>query len=490
MKTEILRMEYVSKSKNHNKVLQNICLDLFEGEIVKLVDKECEGKSAILEILGGVSQPDSGSIYVFGKEVLLASPQISQKLGINIIHQQGNLIPNLTVMENFFLGLDSISKKLFIHKKQQYKRSLEVLRILGISVTPDTLVANLTAKQVQLIQLGKALLNNLKIVVMDNTVKLLDKEQITFYKNLFMELTKKQVVVLILSSNIDDFIDIVERIYIMKDGSIIGNIKTDMADTHKILQIINQEGFTSKSNIHLNNISDDVMRIENLCTMKTLKDISFSIKKGEILGITGPSDSDKSELAYAIFGMVKLTGGSIYIHNKRVRINRSIHAIKHKIGLVPYDENDNGLIRNLNVHENITLTKLKSISKFIFIDKELENWLMQSIFDNLLIETSDLTQTIDKLSIGEQRKINIIRALAINPEILICIEPTKGLNSEDRNQTLKLLTNLSNRGLSIIIISSDFYEIIRVTTRVLMLNNGCLSGEVNENDISFDVKLM
>jgi ribose transport system ATP-binding protein len=490
MKNEFLRLDYISIFHNEYKVLKNICLNVFKGEIVKLFSEECEGKDALLDILGGICSPGSGNIYINGKEFTALTPQISHMAGISIIRQKSDLIANLTVMENFFLDPGVLKNRLFFNNRQQHQKCWEVLQTLGVSFTTDTLVRDLPPEYVQMVQLGKALLKDPQLIILDHSATILNFNQSKLYKNVFEALAKKNVSVIIISQNLDDFADIASRIYIMQDGSIFANTKSELLDRDKILQVITRERFNRKADIPAVSVPENVLRVENISTRGILKKASFSLNKGEILGITGPINSGKTELAYTLLGRIRRTEGTVYLHGKKVTIQKPSDAINLKMALIAFEEGANPLFPNMTLRENITIAKLKSISRLGLIDPELEKWLLRAFSEKFDLNEYHFGQPANKLSAGELRKLSIFRTLMYDPQVLVFIEPTKGISSSDRNYILNLLTELSHQGVSIILVSSDIYEIVRIATRVLIINDGCMTGEINGSEITLDMKLV
>jgi len=482
MKREILRLEHISKKINDVKILKNISLNLFEGEIVKLFGDEGQSKTTLVRILGGVFQPDYGKVYLDGKEVEIVSPLIGKKLGISIIHKGSDLIPNLTVMENLFLDRRDVDSKFFFRARQQFARTSDLLDILGLDISPGTVASRLSLEQIQLVQLGKALLDDPKVVVMDHTHILLDKKQIKLFEGVFKELAKRKVGVLVVAQNLKDFTSVSDRMYIMKDGSIIGNIVTSALEKDKIVKMITEDYFVDKSRISLNDISKEVLRVENLSTDNALKNVSFSIRKGEIVSITGSYGSGKCEIGYALFGIEKITSGKVYLENKKIKIRNPSDAIKNKIGLVSYENEENGLLYNLNAKENITISGLNSISHLKVIKKELEDFLVKSVTEELGFEL-DEEVSLDQLPVADQRIVSIARAMSCHPKVLILIDPTKGLENKSRRQIMEMLVAFSNRGVSIILISSNIHEILQISNRIMLFSQNTITGIINENEL-------
>ena len=485
MRKEVLRLESISKKINEVKVLKNVSMTIYEGEIVKLFGDEGQSEAMIVRLLGGVFQPDFGRICVDGKEAGITCPHDGKKLGISIIHKKNDLIPNLSVLDNLFLGRNDSGSKLFLRRKQQMARTQELLKILGLDISPQMLASELTMEQVQMVQLGKALLDDPKVVVMDHTNILLDRKQIKLFEGVFKELSKRKVGILIVAQDLKDFSEISDRMYIIKDGSIIGNFSTPEFEKEKIIQVLLDDSLVKRSTVSLNDISKEVLRIENLTTRHSLKDVSFSVKKGEIVSITGSYGSRKCEVGYAIYGIEKLISGKIYLDDRRVRINNPSDAIRNKIGLVSFENDENGILYNLSVKENISIMRLNNLSHLRIIKRELEDWLVSTVKNDLGFDFTDETISMEGLSSADQRKIIIARVMCSFPKVLILIDPTKGLDNESRKQILELLVSFSNRGISIILISSNIHEILQVSNRILLFNNNTITGVIDESDLEF-----
>lgn len=489
MQKEVLRLESVSKKINEVKVLKNVSMTVNEGEIVILYGDEGQSKSMIVRLLGGVFQPDFGKIYVDGKEVGITCPRDGNEVGISIIHKRSDLIPNLTVMENLFLGRKDSTYRRFIKEKQQLVRTRELLNILGLDISPHTMASRLTVEQVQMVQLGKALLDDPKVVVMDHTNILLDRNQIKLFKGVFKELSRRKVGILIVAQNLQDFSDISDRMYVIKDGSVIGNFSNSEFDREKVINMIMDDCIVKKSEVSLNDISKEVLRVENLTARHALKNVSFSVKKGEIVSITGSYGSGKCKVGYAVYGIEKLTGGRIYLDGKRVKIKNPADAIKNKIGLVSFENEENGLLYNLSIKENISMLRLNNLSHLRIIRRELEDWLVKTVKSDIGFDFTDDAANMDGLSAADQRKVSIARVMCSFPKVLILVDPTEGLDNISRKQILELLVSFSNRGVSIILISSNIHEIMQISHRVLVFSNNTITGIINENDLELKDRL-
>ncbi len=485
MTNEILRIEFASKKINGVNVLKNVSLNIFEGEIVKLFGDEGQSKAMLVRLLGGLLIPDSGRVLIGNKEVAISSPYDAKRLGISIINKRSDLLPNLTVMENLFLGRRDETFGLFFSRKKQYERSKELLDILGLDISPDTMANELSQEQIQLLQLEKALLDNPKLVIMDHTHILLDNKQIKLFEGVFKELSKRKVGVLIVAQNLKDFSSISDRTYIMKDGSIIGHIKSSELEKEKIVNMITKDYFVNTAKVPLDSASKEVLRIENLFTDKSLSDVSFSVKKGEILSITGSYGSGKCEIGYTLAGMQKIKGGEIFLEDQRIKIRNPKDAVKNKISLISYENDEVGLLTNLSLKENVTIPRLKSISKFSVIKDALEDCLVDELSRDLGFEFENKDADISQLSPADLRKVGIARAVSINPKVLILIDATKGLNAQAKKQILELLLSLAQRGMSIILISSNVYEMLQISDRVLIFGENVITGEINKDELKY-----
>jgi ribose transport system ATP-binding protein len=488
MRKEILRFEHISKKINDVKVLKNISFNLYEGEICKIFGGEGQSATTLVRILGGVFLPDFGKVYLDGSEVEITTPDVGKKLGISIINKASDLIPNLTVCENMFLNRRDSGSGIFFRYNQFAQRTRDLLDILGLDISPNTIVSNLKPEQIQLLQLGKALLDDPKVVVMDHTNILLDRKQIQLFERVFQELARRKVGVLIVAQHMKDFTSVSDRVYIMKDGSIIGNLDTPSMVNDKIIQIIAEDSFVDKSRIPINHVSKEILRVENLCTQDDLRDVSFTLKKGEIISITGSFGSGKCMIGHALYGLEPITGGKVFLENKPIKIKKPSDAIKHKIGLVSYEHKDIGLLYNLNIKENITISRLDSISHLKIIKKELEDFLVQSINTDIGLDLDSIV-SLEDLSVADQRKVSIAKIMSFNPKVMILIDPTKGLDNESRKQILELLVRFSYRGGAIILISSNIYEILQISNRVFLYSDHTITGMINENDLKYKEQL-
>jgi ABC-type sugar transport system ATPase subunit len=336
-----------------------------------------------------------------------------------------------------------------------------------------------------MVQLGKALLDDPKVVVMDHTNILLDRNQIKLFEGVFRELSRRKVGILIVAQNLKDFAEITDRMYIIRDGSIIGNFDKPESEKEEIVKMVLDDQFIRKSRVPLSDISKEILRVEGLTTRHSLKDVSFSLRKGEIVSITGSYGSKKCEIGYAIYGIEKLVSGRIYLDGKRIKVKNPADAIKNKIGLISFENEENGLLYNLSVKENISILRLNNLSHLRIIKRELEDWLIKTIKADLGFDFTDETISVANLSMADQRKVSIARVMCSFPKVLILVDPTKGLDAASRKQILELLVSFSNRGVSIILISSNIQEILQVSNRILLFSNNTITGVINESELEF-----
>jgi ribose transport system ATP-binding protein len=275
----------------------------------------------------------------------------------------------------------------------------------------------------------------------------------------------------------------------MNDGSIIGNVSASEIDREKIIHMISNDYLVKRPGISLNDISKEVLRVENLTTKNALKNVGFSDRKGEIISITGSYGSGKCEIGYALFGIEKIIGGRLYLDGRKIKIRNPADAIKNKIVLISYENEESGLLFNLGVKENISILRLGSISHLNIIRRELEDWLVETVGADIGFDLLDADMDMNSLTPAQQRKVSIARAMSVFPKVLILIDPTKGLDNNSRKQILELLVSFSNRGVSIILISSNVHEILQVSNRCLLFSKHTITGVIDESELELKDQL-
>lgn len=481
----LLKMEHISKSFPGVKALSDVQVDLRHGEVLALVGENGAGKSTLMKILTGIYQKDEGKITLEGSEINVTSPKQAQELGISIIHQELNLMKDLTVAENIFIGREPKGTfNLIVDDKKLNTQAKELFEKLNIDLDPKTKVQNLTVAKQQMVEIAKALSFNSKILIMDEPTTALTEIEIEALFEIINSLREKGVGIIYISHRMDELKRITDRITIMRDGTYIDTLITAETEMSKVIQLMvgRHVYIESKPNIAAGE-KETVLQMKNISTKALLKDISFELKKGEILGFAGLMGAGRTEVARVLFGADPAATGTINLHGNEVKINSPAAAVKHGIGYLSEDRKQYGLLVNMDVKSNIALSTIKDYqSKALFVSDSKIKKIAAKYVDQLKIKTPSVDQQIRLLSGGNQQKVVIAKWLQRDCDILIFDEPTRGIDVGAKGEIYKLLDELAASGKSIIMISSELPEILRMSHRIVVMAEGKITGVLSSEE--------
>lgn len=481
----LLKMEHISKSFPGVKALSDVQVDLRHGEVLALVGENGAGKSTLMKILTGIYQKDEGTITLEGSEITVTSPKHAQELGISIIHQELNLMKDLTVAENIFIGREPKGAfNLLVDDKKLNNQAKELFEKLNIDLDPKTKVQNLTVAKQQMVEIAKALSFNSKILIMDEPTTALTEIEIEALFEIINSLREKGVGIIYISHRMDELKRITDRITIMRDGTYIDTLITAETEMSKVIQLMvgRHVYIESKPNIAAGE-KETVLQMKNISTKALLKDISFELKKGEILGFAGLMGAGRTEVARVLFGADPAATGTINLHGNEVKINSPAAAVKHGIGYLSEDRKQYGLLVNMDVKSNIALSTIKDYqSKTLFVSDSKIKKIAAKYVDQLKIKTPSVDQEIRLLSGGNQQKVVIAKWLQRDCDILIFDEPTRGIDVGAKGEIYKLLDELAASGKSIIMISSELPEILRMSHRIVVMAEGKITGVLSSEE--------
>lgn len=478
-------MSSISKAFSGNVVLKDVQFELKPGEIHALMGENGAGKSTMMKILTGIYERDAGVIKVDGKEVHFKSPKEAEALGIAVIHQELNILPDLSVTENLFLGKEKTYPVFgILKKKEMHNEAKQLLAKLGLNMDPSTRAGDLSVGKQQIIEIAKAIASDAKYIIMDEpTAALTDREIETLFVTI-NELKAKGISFVYISHRMEEIFAICDRITILRDGTYVGvrDIKSTSFDEIVAMMVGRELGerFPDRNVV----IGDVKLSVNNLCSTGSFSDVSFDLHKGEILAVAGLMGAGRTEVAQALFGYRKISSGEIYIDNKPVKITSPIEAMKQKIGFVTEDRKTQGLVLDFSIKENIMLANLEKGSKSGVILPKLENQMVTKYIEQLRIRTSSADLAAKSLSGGNQQKVVIAKWLGTNPEILILDEPTRGVDIGAKKEIYQIMNNLAEAGVSILMISSELPEVIGMADRVLVMKEGKVTGMVQKDNMT------
>ncbi|MED1953471.1 sugar ABC transporter ATP-binding protein [Brevibacillus centrosporus] len=478
MSAYLLEMKGINKSFPGVKVLSDVQLNLKSGELVALMGENGAGKSTLMKILGGIYERDAGTIIVKGETQEKMTPDIASSRGIAIIHQEMNLIPHLSVMENIFLGREyTYGKSGFVNWRKMRQETKRWLDQLAIKLDPDTLVGDLSVGQQQMIEITKALSMQADILVLDEPTAALTNREIDALFDMIASLKEKGVGMIYISHRMEEIFQVSDRITVLRDGQYVGTVETAETNLDELVKMMVGREITDRFPKAEVQLGGERLRVENLNVKDKLSNISFSIKSGEIVGVAGLMGAGRTELAKALFGLEKVREGQILVDGKPVRVTRPIDAISAGIALVTEDRKEEGLVLSLSVRENISLPNLQKVSSLGVMKPRDEQVLSNDAIQRLFIKTAGGEQIVGSLSGGNQQKVVIGKWLAKKPKILILDEPTRGVDIGAKKEIYDIMNRLAQDGVAILMISSELPEVLGMSDRVLVMHEGRITGE-------------
>ncbi|RGY98578.1 sugar ABC transporter ATP-binding protein [Clostridium sp. AM58-1XD] len=465
-----LSVKNVSKSFSGVQALQNFSMDCFSGEVHVLMGENGAGKSTLLKILTGNHQADTGQIFIDGKEIHVKHPVDAIQYGISMIYQEIHLCQDLTIAENIYRGRE-ITKGLLVDFKEMERKAQFLLDSLDMDVDASMMVSELSIAQQQMVEIAGALSVDAKILILDEATASLTEKEVQALFQTIRSLTAKGVVVIYVSHRMNETFEIGDRVTVLRDGQYIATKKIQETTEDELIELMVGRPLEKLYSQNKPVGKEVVLEVKNFRNSK-LKDVSISLRKGEILGLSGLVGAGRTELARAIFGLDELDSGELFMKGEKVVIKRPQDAIRAHIALVPEDRKKAGLVLMNSVGFNLTLTVLREFIKGPFIDRKKEDDIINTYKNSLSIKMADTEQEAGSLSGGNQQKIVISKWLATKPEILIMDEPTRGIDVGAKAEIYDLMFKLAEQGISIILISSDLPEIINLSSRVAVMHEG------------------
>lgn len=487
----VLKAECITKKFGGILALDHASLELRKGEVHALVGANGAGKSTLIKIITGAYIRDEGKIYLDGREIHIKSTFEARALGISAVYQEFSLINTITVAENIYMG-KLLYKKAgplkHIDWEQINKQAQNILDLLGSDIKPNDLVGHLSVAQKQLVEIAKALSNDIKVLIMDEPTASLSDNDIENMFRIIKGLKEKGISIVYVSHRLEELPIIADRISIYRDGKYIKVL--DIKDAPKQVIIENMVGKGMVAAEKVNAVKDEILlEVKDFSSGIKFHNINLTLKKGEILGIAGLAGAGRTEFVRALFGADKKEHGEIYIQGKQVRIKSPMDAKKNGIGFITEDRKEEGLILNMELHTNVGMTILAKLKNRLGLDLKKEEKITNEYIESLSIKCRDGNQAARDLSGGNQQKVVIAKWLATNPKILIMDEPTRGIDVGSKNQIYELINQLAIKGIGIIMISSELPEIIQIANRVIVFAAGRITGDLNNEELTQEILL-
>lgn len=477
-----VRMEGIKKSFGGVKALSGVSLAVRPGEIHALVGENGAGKSTLMKILSGAYQKDEGTIEIDGVPVEIGSPRRGKELGVGIIYQEFELAGDLTVAENIFL--DRLSSGKLIDWKRLYEKAEAVLHSLNFDINVKSRVQDLSVAYQQVVEIAKVLSQNAKILILDEPTAVLSPKETAALFETLNKLRSEGVSIIYISHRMEEIFQIADSITIMRDGEVTGTGRRDQMEMNQVIELMIGRKLSTMFPPRAVEIGEEILQVEEL-EGEAFRRISFSVRRGEVLGISGLVGSGRSEIVRAIFGADRKKSGKVYLNGQEVTIHSPKDAVKLGIGLIPENRKEQGLVLDFAVKHNITMPNIRSVRGFLGVIRQgQENRLAQSLVEKLTVKTDSIDAAVHQLSGGNQQKVVLAKWFNTDSQVIIFDEPTRGVDVGAKIEIYNLINEFAKRSLGVIIISSELNEIIGMCDRTIVIDNGEKKGELKKEELS------
>lgn len=467
--------------------LEDVDFDVRYGEVHALVGENGAGKSTLIKILGGAYQPDGGEILIEGKPVTIAATSMAQHFKIAVIYQEFNLVPDLSVAENIFIGREPKIGKSFINWKKINTDAAQILKKLDIDINPRKFISDLSVAEKQMVEIAKSLSMDARMIIMDEPTATLTEKEVVKLFAIIEELRKKGVSIIYISHRLDEAFKLSDRITVLRDGKKIETKKTNQTSQDEIVSLmvgkVVKDYFAGKK--EWTGKEEVIMEVKNYNIADSIYDISFKLHKGEILGFAGVLGSGIHHLLRSLYGAAQKTSGEVYFEGRKVEIRKPSEAINMGIGYVTEDRKGEGLLSDMSVLQNLSIIIIKTLTFFkgLFVKQKKELTVFNSMAKELDIKYANINQRIIYLSGGNQQKVVMGRTLVSDCKVLILLEPTRGIDVGAKAEIHKIMVGLASKGISIIMASSELPELVNLTDRCFVLYKGRMAAEFNRENM-------
>lgn len=474
----LLELKNVSKTFPGVKALQNVDLTLRPGEVLGLCGENGAGKSTLMKILTGIYSMDpGGEIYLSGKRVKVRDVNHARDLGLSIIHQELNMVPDLTVAQNLYMGRPGYGKGGFINDKKMLADARDLFDRLGMAIDPKAYCRDLSVARLQMVEIARALSYDSKILIMDEPTAALTVQETEALFEMIREFVGPETGLIYISHRMPEIEEITDRVSVLRDGEYVGTVETDKVEVREIISMMVGREVAEDARPRSKPLSDEiVLSVKGLSSKNLLSDVTFDLKKGEILGFAGLMGAGRTEVARCISGADHRTEGTIEVHGKRVRISNAADGVRHGIGYLSEDRKQYGLLLDQDVKTNTSIASMGRYTSGGLISEGKIKDDALTYRDRLRIKTPSINQPLNKLSGGNQQKVVIAKWLIRDSDILIFDEPTRGIDVGAKEEIYQLLEDLTSQGKSIIMISSELPEVLRMSHRIAVMAHGRITG--------------
>lgn len=486
-KKPILRVKDITKSFPGVLALKGVSLEVYQGEVHALLGENGAGKSTLMKIVLGIYQPSSGTMEYRGEPYLPKNPTEALGKGISMIHQEISLVPTMTVAENIWLGREArFGKRPFVNRKRQEEAAAEILARLGLDISPSMEVSALSIAQMQLVEIARAVSYDSDIIIMDEPTSALTDEEVEKLYDIIHALTEKGRAVIYISHKFDEIFHICQRATVFRDGEYIDSkLISQTSETELIGLMVGRKMDEMFPKIEVA-MGDAALEVEHLYRGEAIKDVSFTVHQGEILGFAGLLGAGRTEIMETIFGIVPKDRGTVRVNGREVQITNTKQAIENKLAMITEDRRHTGIVPMQSVRMNTSMAYLRKITRWGFLNKRSEREDTERLKARLDIKVPSMNTAISLLSGGNQQKAVIARWLLTEPEVLIMDEPTRGIDVGAKAEIYKLIGELAKQGKAILLISSELPEVMGISDRIMVVRDGSIAGEFRRDEFNSD----
>ncbi|MBT2625176.1 sugar ABC transporter ATP-binding protein [Bacillus sp. ISL-32] len=471
-------MNDIHKAFGKNQVLSGVSFNLKPGEVHALMGENGAGKSTLMNLLTGLHGLDKGSIRINGKETYFSNPKEAEQNGIAFIHQELNIWPEMTVLENLFIGKEMTSKLGILNTKKMKALAKKQFEKLSVSLSLDQEAGKCSVGQQQMIEIAKALMTKAEVIIMDEPTAALTEREITKLFEVIASLKKDGVSIVYISHRMEEIFTICDRITIMRDGKTVDTTNIPETSFDEVVKKMVGRELTDRYPQRRPELGDIVLEVRDASKKGSFEHVSFHVRSGEIVGVSGLMGAGRTEIMRALFGIDRLDSGEIWLAGEKTNIKNPNDAVKKGLGFITENRKDEGLLLDTSIRENIALPSLTSFSPKGVIDQKREASFVELLINRLTIKTASPETHARNLSGGNQQKVVIAKWIGIGPKVLILDEPTRGVDVGAKREIYTLMNELTDRGVAIIMVSSELPEIIGMSDRIIVVHEGTISGEV------------
>jgi ribose transport system ATP-binding protein len=477
-----IQMNDIYKAFGTNQVLTGVDFDLQEGEVHALMGENGAGKSTIMNILTGLHKRDSGIILIDEQEKYFNNPKEAEQHGIAFIHQELNVWSDMTVLENLFIGKELRSKFGLLKSKEMKALAKNQFKKLAVNIPLDRNAGQCSVGQQQMIEIAKALMTNAKVIIMDEPTAALTEREIEKLFEVIKSLRKEGVSIVYISHRMEEIFAICDRITVMRDGKTVDTKSISETNFDEVVRKMVGRELTDRFPERNPSVGKTMLEVKNATRQGVFENVSFSVKSGEVVGVSGLMGAGRTEIMRALFGLDKLDSGEIWIDGQKTEIKNPHEAVKRGMGFITEDRKTEGLVLDFSIRDNMALPNLTSFSKNGLIDDKTENEFVDLLIKRLRIKTQSGGTNVKDLSGGNQQKVVIAKWIGIGPKVLILDEPTRGVDVGAKREIYQLMNELTDRGVAIIMVSSELPEVLGMSDRILVVHEGKISGELTKSE--------